>query len=287
MTRERAIAWVVAACVVSMAGCAQYPVQRTEAVQRLYVFNCGDSTVKDISRWTPGANVGKPGEFSAHCYLIHHVNGLMLWDSGIHESVVGMPGGFQRNPVSPRYVLLRTLTEQLAEIGVRPADVTHVAFSHTHGDHVGNANLFAGATVYMQEAEYDAAFGADAAKRYNFETAYYEKLRASKIVKLNGDYDVFGDGSVTIIATPGHTPGHQSLLVRLPRHGPVILSGDMVHLQENWTAKRVPSFNFDREQSLRSMEKIADIMARTGAELWINHDKKQSARFPKSPRYVE
>ena len=287
MKRSAAFGWMLAAFVLSIMGCAPKPHPRDVAVQRMYVFNCGDSTVKDISRWTPGANVGKPGEFSSHCYLIRHAQGLMLWDSGINEGVVGMPGGFQRNPVSPRYVLHRTLTDQLAEIGVRPADITHVAFSHTHGDHVGNAYLFAGATVYMQEAEYDAAFGPEAAKKYNFETTYYEALRKSKIVKLNGDYDVFGDGSVTIIATPGHTPGHQSLLVRFPKHGPVILSGDMVHLQENWVAKRVPSFNFDREQSLRSMEKVADIMARTGAELWINHDKQQSARFPKSPRYIE
>ncbi len=191
----------------------------------------------------------------------------MLWDSGINDNVATMPQGFQSSPVSPRYKLPTPLRAQLAGIGVEPGQITHVAFSHTHGDHVGNANLFASATLYIQQAEYDAAFGPDAASKWNFPVTSYDKLRASKTVKLNGDYDVFGDGSVMIIATPGHTPGHQSLLVKLPKRGPVILSGDMVHLRDNWLQRRVPSFNFDREQSLQSMDRVARIMAATGAEL--------------------
>jgi glyoxylase-like metal-dependent hydrolase (beta-lactamase superfamily II) len=251
------------------------------------VFNCGESTVEDISRWTPGVNVGKPGAFSANCYLIQHANGFMVWDSGINDSVAAMPGGFQRNKVSPRYTLAKAFGAQLAGIGVDPSKVRHIAFSHTHGDHVGNGNLFTGGTLYMQQAEYDIAFGPDAVTKWNFEVTSYDKLRASPTVKLNGDHDVFGDGSVVIIATPGHTPGHQSLLVRLPRRGPVILSGDMVHLQENWRARRVPSFNYDRELSLQSMDKIARVIAQTGAELWINHDKAQSDAIPKAPAFIE
>ncbi len=277
------------ACItaVIVGSCADVPVKRSAGVQRMYVFNCGDSTVQDISRWTPGANVGKPGAFSANCYLIRHANGLMLWDSGINDNVATMPNGFQRSKVSPHYILKEPLRYQLQRIGVDPKDVTHVAFSHTHGDHVGNANLFAGATLYIQQAEYDVAFGPDAATKWNFEVASYEKLRSSRTIKLNGDHDVFGDGSIIIIATPGHTPGHQSLLVRLPRRGPVILSGDMVHLTENWQSRRVPSFNFDVEQSRKSMDKIAALMKQTGAELWINHDKAQSDGIPKAPAYVE
>ncbi len=277
------------ACItaVIVGSCADVPVKRSAGVQRMYVFNCGDSTVQDISRWTPGANVGKPGAFSANCYLIRHANGLMLWDSGINDNVATMPNGFQRSKVSPHYILKEPLRYQLQRIGVDPKDVTHVAFSHTHGDHVGNANLFAGATLYIQQAEYDVAFGPDAATKWNFEVASYEKLRSSRTIKLNGDHDVFGDGSIIIIATPGHTPGHQSLLVRLPRRGPVILSGDMVHLTENWQSRRVPSFNFDVEQSRTSMDKVAAIMKQTGAELWINHDKAQSDTIPKAPAFIE
>jgi glyoxylase-like metal-dependent hydrolase (beta-lactamase superfamily II) len=256
-------------------------------VERLYVFNCGDSTVEDLSRWTPGVNVGQPGAFSANCYLIRHARGWMVWDTGINDRVAALADGFQRNPLAPRYVLGRPFRDQLLALGVQPEDVEHIAFSHTHGDHVGNANLFTRAIVYIQQAEYAAAFGPDAGKKWGFEVSSYDRLRGNRMVKLDGDHDVFGDGSVVILATPGHTPGHQSLLVRLPRRGPVILSGDAVHLRDNWVHRRVPAFNYDRAQSLASMEKIAAIMASTGAELWVNHDKAQSDAIPKAPRYVD
>jgi N-acyl homoserine lactone hydrolase len=280
-------AWILGAAIAVVAGCGGVAGERQGGVQRMYVFNCGESKVEDVSRWTPGVDVGKPWEFSANCYLIRHAQGWLMWDSGINDNVATMPQGFQRGKVSPRYWLPKPLRAQLAEIGVAPGEITHVAFSHTHGDHVGNANLFAAATLYIQQAEYDVAFGPDAASKWNFEVTSYDKLRGSKTVKLSGDHDVFGDGSVMIISTPGHTPGHQSLFVRLPKAGPVILSGDMVHLQENWAQRRVPSFNFDREQSLRSMDKVAAIMEKTGARLWINHDKAQSDRIPKAPAYIE
>ena len=285
---RRALAvWGVAAALAAVVGCAGLAEMRGTGVQRMYVFNCGESTVADVSRWTPGVNEGKPAAFSANCYLIRHARGVMLWDSGINDNVATMPQGFQRSAVSPRYTLPVPLRAQLEAIGVRPEQITHVAFSHTHGDHVGNANLFTAATLYIQQAEYDAAFGPEAATKWNFEVSSYDKLRASRTVKLNGDHDVFGDGSVILVATPGHTPGHQSLLVRLPKRGPVILSGDMVHLRENWVNRRVPSFNYDRAQSLQSMEKVARLMAETGAELWINHDKEQSATIPRAPAYIE
>ena len=162
----------------------------------------------------------------------------------------------------------------------------NIAFSHTHGDHVGNANYFTKATLYMQEPEYAAAFGANPSK-FGFDPSTYEKLRANPVMKLNGDYDVFGDSSVMILSTPGHTPGHQSLLVRLPKRGPVVLSGDMTHFQENWVNRRVPANNFSKEQSVQSMEKVAALLAASKAQLWINHDKAQSAGIPKSPKYVE
>jgi len=265
-------------------GCAGFGTERQAGVQRLYAFNCGEVRVKDVSRWSPGVNVGKQMDFSDNCYLIRHAKGLMIWDAGYSDAVAAMPNGLD-TPLSVAR-LPRTLASQLAEIGVAPAQVTHVAFSHTHGDHVGNANLFTSATLYMQEPEYDAAFGPNAAK-FNFVAANYDKLRASPVVKLKGDHDVFGDGSVTIISTPGHTLGHQSLLVRLPKTGPVLLSGDMVHFKENWDNRRVPAFNFSKDESLKSMEKVAALLASTGAQLWINHDKAQSERIPRSPAYVE
>ena len=195
----------------------------------MYVFACGEACVPDVSPWSPGVNVGKSTTFSDNCYLIVHGKDLMMWDSGYPDAMINSPDGVV-GPRSTAYVK-KTLTSQLAELGIKPAQITRVAFSHIHGDHVGNANLFANAIVYIQQPEFDAAFGVEPSK-FGFVPATYEQLRTNPIVKLNGDYDVFGDGSVTILSTPRHTPGHQSLLVRLPKTGAVVLSGDVAHFKE-------------------------------------------------------
>ncbi|MGH8629926.1 MAG: N-acyl homoserine lactonase family protein [Burkholderiales bacterium] len=257
------------------------------SVQRMYVFYCGESRTEDVSaNWSPGVDVGKPREFSNNCYLVRHDKGWMLWDTGLSDSIASTPEGVS---VLGGLLVLRvnrTLASQLAEIGLSPVDVTHLAISHFHSDHCGNANLFTTATLYIQQPEYDAAFGPEPAK-FGFVPANYERLRANPVVKLNGDHDVFGDGSVVILTTPGHTPGHQSLLVRLPKSGAVLLSGDMVHFDSNWSNRRVPSRNFDRDLSARTMERVSAFLAANNARLWINHDKAQSAAIAHAPEYVE
>ena len=266
------------------AGCTQAPVAGTGGVQRMYVFDCGEAHIPDISPWSPGVNVGKPAVFSDNCYLIVHGNDLMLWDSGYPDLIAALPGGM----VGPRStaIVKKTLAAQMAELGIKPEQVSRIAFSHTHMDHVGNANMFASATLYIQQAEYDAAFGTEAAK-FGFVATNYDKLRANPTVKLNGDYDVFGDKSVLILSTPGHTPGHQSLLVRLPKTGVVVLSGDAAHFQENFDNRRVPAFNFNKEQTMQSMDKLARVVAVEHAQLWINHDRAQSLGIPHSPQFVD
>ena len=106
-------------------------------------------------------------------------------------------------------------------------------------------------------------------------------------MKLNGDHDVFGDGSVVILSAPGHMIGHQVLFVRLAKTGPVVLSGDMARYSANWNAKRVPSMNFNADQSTKSMQMVEQLLARTGAKLWINHDPEQGKTIPKAPAWVE
>jgi N-acyl homoserine lactone hydrolase len=268
-----------------IAACAT-PGDRAGSVERMYVIDCGENHVKDLSRWTPGAHVGEPAVFSNHCYLIRHAKGWMLWDTGNPDRLAALPNGLTAPNGIITAFMRKPLAESLKEIGVAPGDIQHFAMSHSHGDHSGNANLFAASTLYMQSAEYDAVFGPEPQK-YNFIAANFEKLRGAKTVKLNGDYDVFGDGSVLIKPTPGHTPGHQSLLVRLPKTGPVLLSGDMVHLMYSWNNRVVPSFNFDVAQSGRSIDEMKAYAAKTGARLWINHDREQSASIPKAPAYIE
>jgi glyoxylase-like metal-dependent hydrolase (beta-lactamase superfamily II) len=274
--------------LLSIAGLSSTPVRADDAqgVQRMHVLYCGESDTKDVSLWSPGVDVGKPREFSDSCYLIRHDKGWMLWESGISDAVADKPDGVVAGGGILTLRVRKTLQSQLRGLGIAPADIKYLGFSHFHGDHVGNANLFTEATLYIQQAEYDAAFGPEPAK-FNFNPALYEKLRTVPIVRLQGDYDVFGDGSVKIYSTPGHTPGHQSLLVRLPKTGPVLLSGDAVHFQENWENRRVPARNFNKEQSLASMEKLAAILAREHATLWINHDKPQTDTLPHAPEFVE
>ena len=265
------------------------PLQLAQAsgLDRLYVLDCGEAETKDVSaNWSPGVNVGQPRLFSDNCYLIKHEKGWLLWDSGIPDAVAEKPEGVSAAGGLLTMKVTRTLQAQLKELDVAPDKVTHVAFSHFHGDHVGNANLFTAATLYIQYPEYEAAFGPEPQK-FGFNPATYEKLRANPVVKLSGDHDVFGDGSVVILSTPGHTPGHQSLLVRLPVTGAVVLSGDLAHFQDNWENRRVPARNFSKEQSLASMQKIAQVLEQEKAVLWINHDNLQSAGIPHAPKFLE
>ena len=268
-----------------LAGCSQVPGQHQGGVQRLYVLDCGEARIPDVSPWSPGVNVGVAAVFSDNCYLIRHGQDWMLWDSGYADSLADTPEGVVGNR-GARALRTRTLVSQLAELGVAPAQIKHLAFSHSHADHVGNANLFSAATLYIQRAEYDAAFGAEASK-FGFQPANYEKLRGSTMVKLNGDHDVFSDGSVKILSTPGHTPGHQSLLVRLPKTGVVVLSGDLAHFGANFASRRVPGFNFNADESRRSMDKIDALVQAERGHLWINHDVKQSASLVHAPQYFE
>lgn len=277
---------LIAVASLALLGACASTTERAASVERMYVIECGENHVKDVSRWTPGLNEGIPHVFGNHCYLIRHAKGWMLWDSGNPDRLAALPKGLTNPAGTITAFMKKPLVESLAELGVAPAQIQHFALSHFHGDHSGNANLFAAATLYMQSAEHDLVFGRDAQKA-GVLAANFDKLRGAKTVKLNGDHDVFGDGSVTIKAAPGHTVGHQVLVVRLPRSGPVMLSGDMVHLGYSWANRIVPSFNFDIAQSGRTIDAMKDYARRTGTRLWINHDKEQHAGIPKAPAFVQ
>lgn len=271
--------------VLLLAACAT-TTEQTGGVERIYVINCGENHVKDVSRWTPGVNVGKPHVFANHCYLIKHARGWMLWDTGNADRLAAMPNGMSVAGGAITAYMKKPLAESLKEIGVTPADIKHFAMSHAHGDHSGNANLFTAATLYAQRAEYDAMFGPEPQK-YGFIPANFEKLRANPAMIVDGDFDVFGDGSVLLKAAPGHTPGHQVLVVRLPKTGPVMLSGDMVHLMHSWNFRVAPSFNFDVARSMATIDAMRAYAQQTGTQLWINHDMEQHAKIPKAPASVQ
>ena len=258
--------------------------------ERLYRLDCGHSLANDESVWTPGENVGRDIEFSSTCWLIKHRSEWLLWDTGVPETALKDPRGWSTLPKLIVYHLDRSLTDQLAEIGLKPGDVGRVAISHTHGDHIGNMGLFPNSTVVMQRAEYTWIYSPDGTnENVNQLMALARKLLGTpkNLQLIDGDTDVFGDGSVTLVSTPGHTPGHQSLLVHLKNSGFILLSGDVVHLEENFKKNIVPSLNTDKAQSLASMQKVRDLMAQYKASLFINHDKHETDRLKLLPAFYD
>jgi N-acyl homoserine lactone hydrolase len=194
-------------------------------VEPLCILECGQGHTGDMSRWTPGQNVNVPKDIVDNCYLIKHAQDYFLWDTGVADSTpTDTP-----NSADPKALTWRrpkTLAAQLTELGVKPDDIKYVAVSHTHPDHIGNVEEFPKAMLLAQKAEYEWL---DANGKLRFNPTHL-------VTKLEGDYDVFGDGSATIISTPGHTPGHQSLLVKLPKTGARLLTGDAVRVAHAYSA---------------------------------------------------
>jgi N-acyl homoserine lactone hydrolase len=258
--------------------------------EKLFRLDCGRSLANDESVWTPGENAGRSIEFSSTCWLIKHGSEWLLWDAGVPEAALNDPRGWSTLPKLIVYHLDKTLTDQLAEIGLQPRDIARVAISHTHGDHIGNVGLFPNSTILMQQAEYSWINSPDGPNdNVNQLMALARKLLGApkNLQLIDGDTDVFGDGSVTLVSTPGHTPGHQSLLVHLKNSGFIILSGDVVHLQENFEKNRVPSLNTNNAESIASMQKIRQLIAMYKATLFINHDKKQTDKLKLLPAFYD
>lgn len=269
----------------ALSGCRvdDVPDQEPVAILKLYVFNCGMLRLTSIEAFSIDNEETDVRDLSVPCYLIEHEKGRLLWDGGLASEIAETPG-WQGEGILMR--LERPLSEQLAEIGMDMSSFDFVAFSHMHFDHVGVANEVQGTTLLIQKTEYEAAF-ADPISVPGFNPVYYDKLENLEKVFIEGDYDVFGDGRVKIISAPGHTPGHQVLFIDLANTGPVVLSGDLYHFAISREQRRVPTFNFDAEASLSSMDRVESLLEETGAQLWIEHELAHFQQLKKSPLYYE
>ncbi|WP_181707910.1 N-acyl homoserine lactonase family protein [Chthonobacter rhizosphaerae] len=247
-------------------------------VESIYRLEAGFALAADRSIYTPGRFQGEPITLPCNAYLIRRAGEWTLWDTGMPDELALEPEG-RIIAHGLRGILPRTLRSQLQEIGVVPDDIGTVILSHGHFDHVGNAALFRHATWVLQSAEFDAMVGPDAA-RHGYRPELYEGLRDARLLLLDGDRDLFSDGSVSVIATPGHTPGHASLLVRTQGGRAIVLSGDVAHSSFNLEHRYVPTMNADAEASRRSMERIVDLVREEDAELWINHDPGHATAVP-------
>jgi glyoxylase-like metal-dependent hydrolase (beta-lactamase superfamily II) len=282
---------LVLGCAREAGADTKLPDPRTAGVaDKLYRLDCGHSLANDESVWTPGENVGRSIEFSSTCWLVKHGGKWLLWDTGVPESTLHDPQGWSTLPKLIVYHLDRSVTDQLAEIGLKPGDIGLVAISHTHGDHIGNVGLFPDATVVMQRAEYTWIHSPNGPnENVNQLMALARKLLGSpkNLQLIDGDSDVFGDGSVVLVSTPGHTPGHESLMVHLKNSGFILLSGDVAHLEENFEKNIVPSLNTDKAESIASMGRVRQLIATYKAKFFINHDKSQADELKLLPAFYD
>jgi glyoxylase-like metal-dependent hydrolase (beta-lactamase superfamily II) len=268
--------------------------QDEDAVQspRLYVLD-GGILGSDPTRYHLTAADVAETSLSIAAYLIVHPRGILLWDTGAvpdGERVSASAGTDHRlvlaNGEDRHVVLGPPLLAQLAAIGYGPADITYLALSHGHWDHTANANAFAGATWLVRQAEHDAMFPAKREGPVRPET--YAALAMSRTVVLTEDeHDVFGDGSVIMKSAPGHTPGHEVLYVKLAHTGGVVLSGDLYHYPAERRLGRLPTFEFDADETRESRREIEAFIVRTGAQLWIQHDLEGFRKLKKAPEYYD
>ncbi|MDB6060971.1 MAG: beta-lactamase [Verrucomicrobiaceae bacterium] len=251
---------------------------------RLYAIDCGHLDILDMAWFADtGEHAGEKGEMAAPCFLIRHPKGDLLWDTGLGDRLAALPDG-EANAVAVSRVRV-TLQSQLQQLGLKPSDINYVAFSHLHADHAGNANLFGGATWLIDPVELKWALSKPAP--LGVDSTLLGAAAHAKIISTAIDYDVFGDGSVRILKAHGHTPGHQILMLQLPRAGAIILSGDLFHTRENYEKSLVPPTNVSRADTLASFNRVAGLVKNMHARVIVQHSQEDFAAFPHFPEFLQ
>lgn len=251
----------------------------SEPALSLWRLDCGRVAVPDVGFLSDTFAFSGPKEVAVSCYLVRDGDRYLLWDAGLPLS--RLTG--ERTPAGGLVRQGRSIADQLAELGLKPADVKIVALSHYHSDHAGQAASLPAATL-MIGAEDLAVVRSDAAA-FNLERAQFEPWTTGggKVDAVSGDRDVFGDGKVVMLATPGHTPGHHSLLVRLAS-GPVILSGDLWHFAGQVPINGVPAINTSRTETLASEDRITRAAANLRARVILGHEPADIGKLPAFPK---
>jgi len=274
-------ALIIAATAAAMlAGAALAQPAKGPAKLSLTRLDCGSIEVSDFDVFSDTyLYEGKPKVLTASCYLVRHGDKYLLWDTGVDGALAG-------KPAASEWVftisLKARLVDQLARIGVRPADITYVGISHYHDDHTGQAADFPGAILLMGKGDWDAVRGRPAtAARFK---PWIDS--GGKVEPVTGDKDVFGDKTVIVLDMPGHTPGHKALLVRL-KSGNVLLTGDLYHATEQVANRGVPSFNTNRADTLASFDRFQAIAKSLRAKVIIQHEPNDVAKLPAFPQAAE
>jgi len=271
--------------LIALTACNQQQAAETAAPAiQLYAMDCGHATFANVDMFADdGSFANQSRELIVPCYLIRHPEGDLIWDAGFPEAIAAMPGGRMEIPAMGATVVMpTTLQAQLAQLDLTPADIEYVSFSHQHGDHTGNGNLFAASTWLVDPDERAYMFSDEARTGQAFPG--YAQLENAQTRLIESDaFDVFGDGSVKIFQAPGHTPGHTVLLVQLLNAGAVLLTGDMWHLAESRERETVPRFNTDRAQTLASMQRVEEIAHAANARVVRQHVQEDFDSLPRFP----
>lgn len=271
--RNRTLFAALACALAPSAGLAAEP-----AALSLWRLDCGRVAVPDVSFLSDTFAFSGPKEVAVSCYLIRHGDRYLLWDAGLPLS--RLTG--ERTPAGGLVRQGRSIADQLEDLGLSPAAIGVVALSHYHSDHAGQAAAFPDATL-MIGAEDMAVIRSDQAA-FNLERDQFGPWTrgGGKVDLVTGDRDVFGDGRVVMLATPGHTPGHHSLLVRLAS-GPVLLSGDLWHFAGQVPINGVPAVNTSRAETLASMDRIGKAAANLKATVVLGHEPADVGKLPAFP----
>lgn len=249
---------------------------------RLWRLDCGAIQVNDMNEFSDTfAYTGQSKRLVVSCYLIQHGETYMLWDTGLPEAHLGLP---MQGPGSMGDSLSRTIRDQLGEINVSPESVSILGISHYDYDHTGQAAGFPGARLFMGREDIEAlrTSGSDDAKPLE-----HWLSGGGALEEVSKDKDIFHDRSVVMLDLPGHTPGHHGLLLKLPKTGYVLLSGDVAHFRENLDTDGVPPFNHDRAKSLASLDRFKKISLNLKAVTIIQHEERDIAKLPKFPQFAE
>lgn len=240
--------------------------QGAKTAEKLFVLDCGTLHLQDGGRVGP-AFAGKPLELLDSCYLIKTAQGYFLWETGAPDGLVAKPA----TPGSAPLVLSRTQTlmAQLDALKVKPSDIKFMAISHTHADHAGNVDTLPGVPLLIQKAEVESAFVDGRPAPF---------AAAHQMEKVEGERDVFGDGALRLVPTPGHTPGHQSLVVRLPKTGTLILSGDAVQIGEQLDRYKAAPDKYD-QRLVGGIRTVAELAEKNKAQVWYSHDVEQTKKL--------
>lgn len=287
--------YLIVAVAAALAACAKAPetpkegaapaIERTVDALRLYVMDCGRIDVSNMGVFDRGgAYEGQARSMVDSCYLVRHPQGDLMWDAGLPDAINGAPDGVTDGVF--KITVPKTLQGQLERIGAPPAAIEFFSVSHSHFDHVGNANLFKGSTFIVHEKELAHMFRPEARQDAQAFSSYSD-LEAATKATFSDSYDVFGDGKVIIAAMPGHTPGHSVLLVNLEHSGPILLTGDLYHLTPARENKTIPTFNTDADETLASMAKFEQLARDSAARVIIQHETADFENLPRAPAYLD